>query len=110
MAIFLDGVIAFLSAVGLTALLWLLSGALMKRREVPFPGAVVISVRGEASASEGEVRLACAAAQQLGRDTPVLLADCGLSEEGLRRVRLLEKRSEVRLLQPSELADYFTEE
>lgn len=110
MVIFLDGVVAFLAAVGLTALLWLLAGALTKRKEMPLPAAVVLPVSGEAEEMEAAVRLARAAARQLGETAPVLLADCGLHEEAIRRARLLEKSGRVELLRQSELADYFTEE
>ena len=109
MAIFLDGVIAFLAAVGLTALLWLLAGALTRRKEMPLPAAVVLPVSGGAEDMEAAVRLARAAARQLGETTPVLLADCGLNEEGRHRARLLEKSGRVEVLRRPELASYFAE-
>ena len=76
-----DGVVAALAAIGVTALIWLAASLLLWR----------------------ERRLA------QSRRLPVLLVDCGLTDEGRRAAALLSDMN-TKLLTPQELAAYYTEE
>ena len=57
MVLLQDGVIAFLSAVGLTAIVWLAAGAILHAGRPTVPGLLlVLPLRGEAPALEEDVR------------------------------------------------------
>lgn len=57
MVLLQDGVIAFLSAVGLTAIVWLAAGAILHTGRPTVPGLLlVLPLRGEAPALEEDVR------------------------------------------------------
>ena len=57
MTLLQDGVIAFLSAVGVTALVWIVAGALFRAGRPAIPGLLlVLPLRGEALAMEADVR------------------------------------------------------
>ena len=81
-----NGVLAFLAAVGIAALVWLVTGVLLRRRPPEVPAVLVLPACGGAEALEGEVRA------QLGRSAESAVVDCGLTAEGARRVQLLAQR------------------
>ena len=75
-----DGVLAFLSAVGLTSLVWILGGALFRIGGRPaVPGLLlVLPLKGEALAMEADVR----ELRRIQGGLPgakIILADCGLT-------------------------------
>lgn len=76
-----DGLIAFLSAVGLTACVWLIAGAILGAGKCRAPEVLlVLPVRGGAPAMEQDLRDLL----RLRRNIPagkILLADCGLTAE-----------------------------
>ena len=81
-----DGLIAFLAAVGVSTILWLLAETLL-RRHSPVAEAVM--------------------EQRATGETPILLADCGLDETGLRLAQSLTQRySRVQLCPAEELENY----
>ena len=82
-----NGVLAFLAAVGIAALVWLVTGVLLRRRPPEVPAVLVLPACGGAEALEGWVRALLEVRAQLGRS-----ADCGLTAEGARRVQLLAQR------------------
>lgn len=60
MTLLQDGLIAFLSAVGLTALVWLVAGAVLHTGRPIVPGLLlVLPLRGEALAMEADVQGSC---------------------------------------------------
>jgi len=76
-----DGLIAFLSAVGLTACVWLAAGAFLGSGKCQNPELLVIlPVRGDAPALEADVRDVLRLRRQMP-EAAVVLADCGLTEE-----------------------------
>ena len=93
-----DGVLAFLAAVGLTALVWLAAGVLLRRGQTAAQGLLlVLPVRGEAPALEAEVR----ELKQLREQCPgakIVLADCGLTEEARQLARYLTDREDRAVL------------
>ena len=57
MVLLQDGLIAFLSAVGLTTMVWLTAGAVLHAGRSAVPGAMlVLPLRGEAPAMESDMR------------------------------------------------------
>ena len=87
-----DGCIAFFSAVGLTATVWLLAGALFRAGRPAIPGLLlVLPLRGEALAMEADVRELRRVQGQLP-GARLLLADCGLTQDARELARYLAAR------------------
>ena len=98
MTLLQDGLIAFLSAVGLTALVWLVAGAVLHTGRPIVPGLLlVLPLRGEALAMEADVR----ELRRLQCRLPgarMVLVDCGLTEDARGLAQYLadrEKRGEL---------------
>ena len=109
MTVLYDGVIAFLAAVGVTAILWVLADLVLRRWERPVDAALVLPLRDDAQSAEEDVQTLLLLYAQLDSRSPVLLVDCGLSEEGRQRAAALEKRYyRVALVQPAQMEDYIT--
>ena len=87
-----NGVLAFLAAVGIAALVWLVTGVLLRRRPPEVPAVLVLPACGGAEALEGWVRILLEVRAQLGRSAAIAVVDCGLTAEGTRRVQLLAQR------------------
>lgn len=87
-----NGVLAFLAAVGIAALVWLVTGVLLRRRPPEVPAVLVLPACGGAEALEGWVRALLEVRAQLGRSAKITVVDCGLTAEGVRRVQLLAQR------------------
>ena len=81
MVLLQDGLIAFLSAVGLTTMVWLTAGAVLHVGRPTVPETMlVLPLRGEALAMESDVRTLRRVRHQLP-GAKIVLMDCGLSEE-----------------------------
>ena len=87
-----DGVLAFLSAVGLTTLVWLIGGAILHTGRPVIPGLLlVLPIRGEALAMESDVR-------ELRRvqgglpGSKIILEDHGLTEDARHLAQYLADR------------------
>ena len=98
MTLLQDGLIAFLSAVGLTALVWLVAGAVLHTGRPIVPGLVLVRpLRCEALAMEADVR----ELRRLQSRLPgarMVLVDCGLTEDARGLAQYLaarEKRGEL---------------
>ncbi|MCI2057360.1 MAG: hypothetical protein LKJ86_09485 [Oscillibacter sp.] len=77
-----DGVLAFLSAVGVASCVWLVAGALLGSGKCRNPKVLLIlPVRGEAPAMETDLRELLRTRHQLPC-ARIILLDEGLSEEG----------------------------
>ena len=101
-----DGVLAFLSAVGLTTIVWAVAGALLHAGGRPaIPGLLlVLPVKGEALALEADVR-------ELRRvqgglpGAKIILADCGLTAEARALAQYLADREKnASLVLPGDVA------
>ena len=99
MVLLQDGLIAFLSAVGLTTVVWMVAGALLRTGRPMVSGLLlVLPLQGEALAMESDVR----ELRRLQRQLPgakIVLADCGLTEDARALARYLadrEKDTELR--------------
>jgi hypothetical protein len=89
-----DGLLAFLSAVGLTTVVWLTAGAVFHAGRPTVPGLLlVLPLRGEALAMEADMReLRRVQARLPG--ARIVLADCGLTEDARALARYLTDREE----------------
>lgn len=100
-----DGLIAFLAAVGVSTILWLLAETLLHRHRPVAEAILVLPVRGDGATLERALRLTME--QRATGETPILLADCGLDETGLRLAQSLTQRySRVQLCPAEELENY----
>ena len=98
-----DGVVAALAAIGVTALIWL-AASLLLWRERPVDAVYLVRVSGDGTVLDVTLRRLAQS-----RRLPVLLVDCGLTDEGRRAAALLSDMN-TKLLTPQELAAYYTEE
>ena len=102
MDIFYDGVTAFLSAVGLAALLWSAAELFLRKPCPAIPGVtLVLSLRGEALSMEADAK----ALLHLQRTLPgarLFLQDHGMSPQALQRARLFSADHAIPLLSPEE--------
>ena len=100
-----DGLIAFLAAVGVSTILWLLAETLLHRHRPVAEAVLVLPVRGDGATLERALHLTME--QRATGETPILLADCGLDETGLRLAQSLTQRySRVQLCPAEELENY----
>lgn len=87
-----DGCIAFLSAVGLTTVVWLVAGGLLRSARPVVPGLLlVLPLRGEALAMEADVRELRRIQGRLP-GAKILLADCGLTGDARQLAQYLADR------------------
>lgn len=92
MVLLQDGVIAFLSAVGLTTVVWFLAGVFLHAGRPAVPGLLlVLPLRGEALAMEADVRELRRVQGRLP-GAKIVLADCGLSEDARGLAQYLADR------------------
>ncbi len=104
MSVVQDALVAFLAAIGLTSLVWLGVEILCRRRERTGRAVIMLPLYGAAEEMETSVQ-----ALQRERELPLLLVDCGLSEEALHRAQLLVRDGEgVELVVPEDLPTYVT--
>ena len=94
MVVLQEGIIAFLSAVGLTTVVWLSAGVLFRAGRPSVPGLLlVLPLRGEAPAMEADMR----ELRRLQGRLPgarIVLADCGMSADAKALARYLAEREE----------------
>ncbi len=92
MSLLQDGLIAFLSAVGLTALVWLAAGIFFHTGWPVIPGLLlVLPLRDDAPAMETDIR----ELRRLQSRLPgarIVLADCGLTEDARALAQYLADR------------------
>lgn len=92
MTLLQDGALAFLSAVGLTTVVWFVAGALFRAGRTAVPGLLlVLPLRGEALAMEADVRELRRVQGQLP-GAKIILADCGLTEDARGLAQYLADR------------------
>lgn len=92
MTILRDGFLAFCSAVGLTTLVWLLAGPLLRVSRPSVPGLrLVLPVTGEAPALEADMRELRRLQGQIS-GAQIVLVDCGLTEEARDLAEYLAER------------------
>ena len=97
-----DGVLAFLSAVGLTTIVWVIAGALVHLGGRPaIPGLLlVLPLRGQALAMEADVRELRRVQGSLP-GAKIILGDCGLTPDAQALARYLAEREKNAALVPA---------
>ena len=99
-----EAILAFLAAAGVSALVWVLADAVLYRRKKTIHASILLPLSGGAEDLEISAASARRALHRLHSDGEVLLVDCGLEEESLRRAGLLARDlSGVKLVCPEEL-------
>ena len=102
MVLLQDGLIAFFSAVGVTTVVWMVAGALLRAGRPSIPGLLlVLPLRGEALAMEADVRELRRARHSLP-GSKIVLADCGLTEDARALAQYLADRGENIILADGE--------
>lgn len=98
-----DGVLAFLSAVGLTTLVWILGGALLHTGRPTIPGLLlVLPLRGEALSMEADVRELRRVQGSLP-GSKIILEDHGLTENARHLAQYLaDREKDAELLRAGE--------
>ena len=93
MVLLQDGLIAFLSSVGLAAVVWFLAGAFLRAGRPAIPGLMlVLPLQGEALAMEADVRELRRFRHQLP-GSRIVLADCGMTEDARALAEYLARRT-----------------
>ena len=110
MALLQDGLIAFFSAVGVTAVIWLVAGTLLRGGRATVPGLLlVLPLRGEALAMEADVRELRRVQGQLP-GAKIVLADCGMTQDAKALARYLADREKhAELIEVSEKDSIFAQ-
>ena len=94
MTVFYEGAIAFLCAVGLAAVVWVLAGTLLRRSAPRVPELMlVLPLRGEAPAMEADMRELRRLRNELC-GARIVLADCGLTEDAKALAQYLASREQ----------------
>lgn len=89
-----DGLIAFLSAVGLTTLVWLAAGIILHAGRPTIPGLLlVLPLQGKALAMEADMRELRRIQHQLP-GARIVLADCGMTEDARNLAQYLADRED----------------
>ena len=94
MVLLQDGLVAFLSAVGLTTVVWMVAGAILHTGRPTVPGLLlVLPLRGEALAMEADVRELRRVQGRLP-GAEIVLVDCGLTEDARGLAQYLADRED----------------
>lgn len=91
MRLWQDGIIALLASIGLMSILWALVRALLFPTPVQRGAVALICARGDGDELEQQVRSLSLLHRERRAVGEILLVDCGLSEEGIRVCRLLQR-------------------
>lgn len=85
-----DGVIAALSAIGLTAVVWVIAGAFLHpRRRGTIDAVAVVPAFGAAEKLEYTVRALERSRYEVGGFRRIVILDCGLSDDALKVADIL---------------------
>lgn len=100
-----DGLIAFLAAVGVSTILWLLAETLLHRHRPVAEAILVLPVRGDGATLERALRLTME--QRTTGRPPFCWRTAGWTRRGLRLAQSLTQRySRVQLCPAEELENY----
>ena len=89
-----DGILAFLSAVGLATVIWFMAGALLHSGRPAIPGLMlVLPLQGEALSMEADVRELRRLQNQLP-GARIVLQDCGMTAQARALAEYLVQREE----------------
>ena len=89
-----DGILAFLSAVGLATVIWFMAGALLHSGRPAIPGLMlVLPLQGEALSMEADVRELRRLQSQLP-GAKIVLRDCGMTAQARALAEYLVQRQD----------------
>ena len=89
-----DGILAFLSAVGLATVIWFMAGALLHAGRPAIPGLMlVLPLQGEALSMEADVRELRRLQSQLP-GAKIVLRDCGMTAQARALAEYLVQRQD----------------
>ena len=89
-----DGILAFLSAVGLATVIWFMAGALLHAGRPAIPGLMlVLPLQGEALSMEADVRELRRLQNQLP-GAKIVLRDCGMTAQARALAEYLVQRQD----------------
>ena len=89
-----DGILAFLSAVGLATVVWFMAGALLHAGRPAIPGLMlVLPLQGEALSMEADVRELRRLQSQLP-GAKIVLRDCGMTAQARALAEYLVQRQD----------------
>ena len=89
-----DGILAFLSAVGLATVVWFMAGALLHSGRPAIPGLMlVLPLQGEALSMEADVRELRRLQSQLP-GAKIVLRDCGMTAQARALAEYLVQRQD----------------
>ena len=89
-----DGILAFLSAVGLATVIWFMAGALLHSGRPAIPGLMlVLPLQGEALSMEADVRELRRLQNQLP-GAKIVLRDCGMTAQARALAEYLVQRQD----------------
>jgi hypothetical protein len=91
MELLADGALAFLAAVGITTLVWLIAGLFTRNRQIPHGTALLLPLYHGSGDLEMAVREVEALRGHLEPQLGILLLDCDLSEEERHAAELLSR-------------------
>ncbi len=101
-----EALVAFLAAVGVLSIVWGAASLLFAEKKKTIRGIVALPLSGAAEEMEYAVDQAVRLQRQLHCDGPLLLVDCGMDAESLRRAALLVRdRAGVKLIYPEEIEE-----
>lgn len=105
-----DGLVAALAAIGLVALLWGVSQAIESTRSPSKKSALALfPVRGDGGGLQEQISALIAFGRNHGIIGRILVVDCGLTEDGQKLCRILERENRwVIFCRPDEVAGYLT--
>lgn len=98
-----DGAIAFLSAVGLTACVWLMAGAFLSGKCRNPEVRLVLPLRDDALSLESDLRELLRTRHTLPL-VKILLVDCGMNDEARQTAEYFcRRRTNVELVNPEDV-------
>lgn len=107
MTLWTDGILAFLSAIGVVTIIWCISGIVFRRNRMRLPVTLLLSVEG--SGENMDYMLSCLeeGRRRVGNHAVIILLDMGLDAEGRSRAKRLcrDHRATV-LISPQKLAEH----
>ena len=108
MQLWQDGLVAMLAAVGLASLMWAAVKVVLYAGPEKRQGVVaVIPAQGDGESLEEQVHVLERLRQEQGVIGMIVLVDCGLSEEGEKLSRMLERKDRwVAVCRKDEISGY----
>ncbi len=107
MTLWTDGILAFLSAIGVVTIIWCISGIVFRRNQERLPVTLLLSVEGAGEDMDYMVSCMEDARRQVGSHAVIVLLDVGLDAKGRSRAkRLCRDHRATTLVSAHEFAEH----